>query len=79
MTLPDCMMPDGADPCRGYQELRERAERAEAELAALRQDARRYRWLHQNARRIDFAGLSICSPTVQRLDDRIDALMGEKR
>ncbi len=20
MTLPDCMMPDGADPCRGYQE-----------------------------------------------------------
>lgn len=21
--LPDCMMPDGADPCRGYMELKE--------------------------------------------------------
>lgn len=35
VTLPDCMMPDGADPCRGYQELRERAERAEAERPLL--------------------------------------------
>lgn len=22
MTLPDCMMLDGADPCRGYHELK---------------------------------------------------------
>jgi hypothetical protein len=21
-TLPDCMMPDGAEPCKGYRELR---------------------------------------------------------
>lgn len=21
MTLPDCMMPDGAEPCKAYQEL----------------------------------------------------------
>jgi hypothetical protein len=32
MTLPDCMMPDGADPCRGYHELRAENERLEAEL-----------------------------------------------
>jgi hypothetical protein len=23
MTLPDCMLPDGADPCKGYHEMRE--------------------------------------------------------
>lgn len=34
--LPDCMMPDGADPCLGYTQLCERAERAEAERDALR-------------------------------------------
>lgn len=28
MPLPDCMMPDGADPCRGYQALRQAAEKA---------------------------------------------------
>ena len=22
MILPDCMAPDGADPCKGYQELK---------------------------------------------------------
>jgi len=22
MTLPDCMMPDGAEPCRGWQEVK---------------------------------------------------------
>jgi len=25
MTLPDCMMPDGAEPCKGYTELYGRA------------------------------------------------------
>lgn len=25
--LPDCMLPDGAEPCMGYQELAERIER----------------------------------------------------
>lgn len=32
MTLPDCMMPDGADPCRGYHELRAEVERLQAAL-----------------------------------------------
>jgi hypothetical protein len=30
MILPDCMMPDGADPCRGYHELRAEVERLTA-------------------------------------------------
>lgn len=30
MTLPDCMMPDGADPCRGYHELRAENEQLKA-------------------------------------------------
>lgn len=33
MTLPDCMMPDGAEPCKGYGELRDEAERL-VEMAA---------------------------------------------
>ena len=40
-ALPDCMMPDGADPCEGFKQLqtetwiwRKRAEEAEAKLAA---------------------------------------------
>jgi DNA repair exonuclease SbcCD ATPase subunit len=32
MTLPDCMMPDGADPCRGYHELRAEIERLKDEV-----------------------------------------------
>ena len=32
-TLPDCMMPDGAEPCIGYCELRDEVERLRAELA----------------------------------------------
>jgi hypothetical protein len=34
-TLPDCMMPDGADPCRGYHELRAKNERLAAFLDEL--------------------------------------------
>lgn len=30
MMLPDCMMPDGADPCRGYHELRAENEQLKA-------------------------------------------------
>jgi hypothetical protein len=26
MTLPDCMMPDGAEPCKGYQELQKQLD-----------------------------------------------------
>ena len=44
-----------------------------AEVAALRQDAARYRWLKINARRIDFAGL--CVSDGAQLDARIDAAM----
>ena len=29
--LPDCMMPDGAEPCAAYQELQRRLETLEAE------------------------------------------------
>lgn len=32
MTLPDCMMPDGAEPCRGYGELRDEVERLRERL-----------------------------------------------
>ena len=28
MTLPDCMLPDGADPCRAYLELKEKSKKA---------------------------------------------------
>ena len=34
--LPDCMMPDGADPCKGYAELLEAARQLQAENAALK-------------------------------------------
>lgn len=41
MTLPDCMMPDGADPCVGYTELRLFAEKAisakDSKIARLRE------------------------------------------
>lgn len=36
MTLPDCMMPDGADPCAGYQALAARLAEAEALLREAR-------------------------------------------
>jgi hypothetical protein len=35
--LPDCMMPDGADPCRSFQWLQAENERLRAELAAERE------------------------------------------
>ena len=31
-TLPDCMMPDGADPCIAYQQMADRLAEAEAWL-----------------------------------------------
>lgn len=37
MTLPDCMMPDGAAPCVGFRELEARADKAEAVLADTRE------------------------------------------
>ena len=37
-TLPDCMMPDGAEPCIGYCELRDEVERLRAELAVARSE-----------------------------------------
>jgi len=44
-----------------------------ARIAALEKDAARYRWLKINARRIDFAGLSVSDGA--QLDARIDAAM----
>ena len=43
MTLPDCMMPDGADPCLAYQEL-------QAELARVREERDELRALLDGAR-----------------------------
>ena len=52
MTLPDCMMPDGADPCLAYQELqaelarvREERDELRALLDGAQRDVARYRWL----------------------------------
>ena len=36
--LPDCMMPDGANPCVGYQELCVRAAKMELLLIDLKAD-----------------------------------------
>lgn len=33
--LPDCMMPDGADPCIGYQQLYERFKQSRARIEQL--------------------------------------------
>jgi hypothetical protein len=30
--LPDCMMPDGAEPCKGYQQLQREVEQLQAKL-----------------------------------------------
>jgi len=38
--LPDCMMPDGADPCIGYKELAARVAELEAQLALGREQWR---------------------------------------
>lgn len=34
--LPDCMMPDGGDPCEGYSQLSRRIAKLEAENEQLR-------------------------------------------
>jgi len=34
--LPDCMMPDGGEPCIGYQQLRAQVEELTLEIARLR-------------------------------------------
>ena len=47
MTLPDCMMPDGADPCAGYQALAARIRELEAERDALKADAEVWRHIAQ--------------------------------
>ena len=33
--LPDCMMPDGADPCAGYHELQDNYDKLEGQLLAM--------------------------------------------
>ena len=40
--LPDCMMPDGAEPCLGYSEAVDTIEALTAELDALKEQ---YRWV----------------------------------
>ena len=39
--LPDCMMPDGADPCRGFQDLMDEIERLREALRLAKDDALR--------------------------------------
>jgi hypothetical protein len=36
--LPDCMMPDGAEPCKGFQELLAEADRHIKTIAELRHE-----------------------------------------
>lgn len=40
-TLPDCMMPDGADPCKAYSELRAAYDKAISEGRELREQVAR--------------------------------------
>jgi hypothetical protein len=37
MTLPDCMMPDGADPCKAYSELLVERDHLRTEYERLKQ------------------------------------------
>lgn len=56
MTLPDCMMPDGADPCKGYQELRSELDRLRAEVERLEERlAPCANWLRYAYRNVDSA------------------------
>lgn len=47
MTLPDCMMPDGADPCKGFHEERERCERLRDALERSHKELLQYAWYYQ--------------------------------
>lgn len=37
--LPDCMMPDGAEPCKGHLQLQEQVRSLQAEVDRLREIA----------------------------------------
>ena len=61
----------------GAKAVLERAEKAEAELAALREDAERYRWLKANAADIKFSNRHVVKATMHCLDAAIDAARKE--
>lgn len=70
---------------RHYKETLERAEKAEAELAAARKDAERYRWLRlppidRGRETFHSRVCEVCSEQGEELDAAIDALAakGEK-
>ena len=65
-TLPDCMMPDGADPCVAYQELRADRDRLESIAKAQTELAeRRLEW--NQGLRADNARLSERAALVDEL------------
>jgi hypothetical protein len=51
MMLPNCMMPDGADPCGGYHELRAENERLKAALGPGATEA--WKHLHDEVERLE--------------------------
>src|SRR5690606_28355837 len=65
MTLPDCMMPDGAEPCKAFQELQSRLSACEKLLAEVRfdRDAERARVIAAEGR------LRTLQTTLQRIVD----------
>lgn len=36
-TNPDCMMPDGAEPCKGYRQLYEKTKQLQEHIATLQE------------------------------------------
>lgn len=60
-TLPDCMMPDGGDPCEGFTQLRAEIERLREEVAMWKE-----RW---EAERADHkATIKHCDETMRERD-----------
>lgn len=59
MHLPDCMMPDGADPCKGYSELYAENERLRAALRLARDV-----WVKEPGGRMNYA-------TFQAIDEAL--------
>lgn len=49
VTLPDCMMPDGADPCRAFLKLQAERDRLRAERDAERERVARWMIAHSYA------------------------------
>jgi hypothetical protein len=48
--FPDCMMPDGAEPCKGYQQMQVENERLRAMQQGYRKEASQLRIENANLR-----------------------------